>query len=311
MRIRTARTIRPKSLEGLVLVGVNTLEVPPCERMCESCGKPFMGSFLPWLQRRCALCVAEAVRLSQEQARDSREEERRREVERMGLKGRLAQMSLAGFAREYQRQAFDATQEFCLTFPAITTLVLLGKPGCGKTHLACGALLELAKTGFAGRYVHLPTVTADLRAASGSDSWQTIANREFGPMRRADCLVLDDFGRHKDSDAIREQIDAVIDRRWVEGAPMIITANLERAEFYAALNEANASRLSERSRLVACTDYDWRLQPGRAPVVPKEARDVRTACSVCRGAGWVLNEAAPAGRADRLRKCPACDGRQW
>lgn len=295
--------------------GVRSLELSePTERVCKNCGQPFLGMYLPTLQTICTACVNQSVRLSEEQARESLAEERRRLLERMGLTGRLSGMTLDAFNGAAQPAAFAATTRFVERFPDLPTLILLGSPGRGKSHLAAGALHALLKSGYEGRYMHVPTATADLRLA---ENWQQAAAKLFVPLRRADCLVLDDLGREKSSDALAEQLDALLNQRWLDGAPTIVTANLTLAELFGddrqagVVGRALASRLADRALIEELRGADWRVQPGRRPAVVASDPDPLSACDTCKGNGWVLDAAVPVGRADRLIKCPACQGRRY
>jgi len=317
LRTRTRRD-RATTFESMFLRGVSTIELPsPVTRGCTNCGQPFLGAYLVEIQTICPSCVAEHVRLSEQDARDSRYEERVRSLERIGLTGRLQSLSFERFAAASQPSAYDAAKNFVAAFPDLENLILLGKPGCGKTHLAVAMLIELLAGGYELRYVHVPTLTADLRGAIGADGWQAIAGPAFAAMRRSDCLVLDDLGREKSSDALAEQLDAVVNARWVEGAPTIICANLELVDLVGAegtrglLSEANVSRLGERLRVVQMRDYDWRLSPGVRPEPNPKLASTLEACSTCAGAGWLQDGALPIGHRDRLMKCPTCQGRRY
>lgn len=311
---KAERRERATTFEALLKAGVKTLETLCEDYPCRQCGRTFVRSFI--VQTICPDCVNEHVRLSAESVRDSLLEERNRRFKRMGLDGLLATMTLDSYVGNEQPEAFTAAVDFAHSWPDAGGLVLLGRTGSGKTHLAVGVLLNLVERGIEGRYVHLPELTAHLRR---STEWAAETHRLIGPLAQTPCLVLDDVGREKSSDAIAEQIDALMNRRWVVGAPTILTANLTEREILGDgeskpgwLSPAAASRIGAVARFIRLKDGDRRIRGvhGRA-VPPARNADPTVACPTCQGAGWVCDATVAVGRADRIRECPSCGGRRF
>lgn len=308
-----ARREKETLYSALLREGVKTLEILGEDFDCRNCGKPFTRFYLP--QKVCLSCVEAHVRLSAEAVRDSLLEERRRRLERMGLAGLLTTMTLDSFVVDEQPEAHREALRFTVSWPAVAGLVLLGKPGTGKTHLAVGCLLSLAESGIEGRYVHLPEATAALRRA---EDWSAESRRIIGPLFDTPCLVIDDAGREKSSDAIVEQLDALVNRRWRDGMPTIMTANQEATEFFGDgkdkagwLSPAAASRIGSGASVIRLRDGDRRMRGFRGTRPIAHNADPTVGCETCQGAGWVVDAAIAVGRADRIRECPTCQGRRF
>lgn len=302
---RTGPTDRATTIEALMLSGARSLEIPAEERVCRECGREFLASYA--IQQVCPRCVEEHVRQDATQLREARAENERRRRAALGLTGRLAGMALRNFESAIQPEAAAAVAEFVADYPNRAALALLGIPGAGKTHLAVGALQELVwSQGIAARYVHLPTLTADLRMAP---DWQAAASASLAPLLKIDLLVLDDIGRERQTPSLPEMIDVLFNARWVGGYPTILTANLERSAFADWLGPAAASRFFSEARVIRLQDVDYRLERRGRQTAPVAAGDPAIVCPICQGAGWVLNPTYAPMHPNRATKCDACKGR--
>lgn len=136
------------------------------------------------------------------------------------------------------------------------SLLLLGKVGAGKTHQAFGALHAIADSGHPPVTWHA-TTAVDLYAAmrpGGSDD----AAGDFTRYADADLLLIDDLGASKDTEFVEDTTLRLIDRRYVNLRPTIITANLTRRELRGKLGDRIASRFAQITTLIELTDDDHR-----------------------------------------------------
>lgn len=95
-------------------------------------------------------------------------------------------------------------------------VILLGPTGVGKTHTAAA----LARCAFdAGSTVRLCSTEELLHGLrpGGGMRWRP---------ERVDVLVLDDLGVEKPTDWSGATLDGIIDRRWKDARPTIVTSNL-------------------------------------------------------------------------------------
>ena len=129
-------------------------------------------------------------------------------------------------------------------------LFLQGGPGCGKTHLAAAAANYAVGIGVPTLFLTVPDLLDTLRGAF--DSQDTTFERRFDEVRNAQLLVLDDFGTQNASGWAREKLFQVMNYRYINKLPTIITSNLMLSE----IDERIRSRLADpelvtQSRILA------------------------------------------------------------
>lgn len=132
-------------------------------------------------------------------------------------------------------------------------LVLVGGFGAGKTWHAWHAALAALQAGWDGR---VDVVTADdfrHRTAPVKDGSTFPAIVLMGA---ADLLVLDDVGAHRTTDWSAEALYAVVNRRYEQMLPTVITSNV--ADLRAELGERIASRLAQNLVVVTLDGPDRR-----------------------------------------------------
>src|SRR5690606_30362031 len=132
-------------------------------------------------------------------------------------------------------------------------LILFGPTGVAKTWSSWEVMERALKAGFQG----------DILMCSQAE-WQDIvgppADRErLADMRRADVLALDDLGSFRINDWTRELLLPVIDTRWAESRPTIITSNLDDLD--EKLGERITSRLAHGATVVVLEGADLRVAP--------------------------------------------------
>lgn len=153
---------------------------------------------------------------------------------------------------------------------------LFGKAGVGKTHAACGVLrayveskiyrLEDGSELYRGncRYVNAPVWFAELKGTYShrDESEQDVFNRY------ANCglLLLDDLGKGTRSEWAVERLYMLIDHRYANMLPTIITSNYDLGELAARLStdaqtmDAIASRIGGMCAGLRMDGPDRRLQ---------------------------------------------------
>lgn len=144
-------------------------------------------------------------------------------------------------------------------------LTLTGPVGTGKTYLAAVAVHELFITGAikaSGRapvFRAVDDLLADIREASHKYDMEP----ELRRIAQSPMMVLDDIGQAATSDFMRSCLGALVDRRYREGLPTLITTNLTMGEVAQEFDARFASRISP-AHLVGGPDR--RLQHNRSRV---------------------------------------------
>ena len=124
-------------------------------------------------------------------------------------------------------------------------LVLVGRNGCGKSHLLEAiARVELELTNYSTlvRYEYVPTLLDDLRAAYDEDA-EVKFEEKWGTYRRANLLLLDDIGTEKYSEWAREKLTTLVDERYRYGKRLVVATNLGFDEMATHLGYRIADRL--------------------------------------------------------------------
>lgn len=236
---------------------------------CATCGREPMCDgtrFVPSDGERVAPCPAFAD--------FDRTQRLRRAQERAGVSARHRSCTLEGFVppNRLAEAAVRIVAEYVASWPAPRDrgegLYLWGPTGTGKTHLAYAALNALVD---APHHVEAIVVGAsrlldDLRRGYGGHPEE--GERLVTAAKSATMLLLDDLGVAKPSDWVHEQTYALVDRRYTDGLPTIITGNDRPDHLGARIGRRAASRIHEMCQIVPVPGEDVR-------VMMAEARDRR------------------------------------
>lgn len=133
---------------------------------------------------------------------------------------------------------------------------LTGKPGCGKTHIACATLRRWIESGRPGA---LFIVTGEfLHEMKQGFKDGTSA----GTMRRAEgakLLVLDDLGSEMATDWVRDTMYMLVNYRLNHMKPTVVTSNLRLGEIAETYHARLASRLAGEFAIDMNLLPDYRL----------------------------------------------------
>lgn len=108
-------------------------------------------------------------------------------------------------------------------------LLMLGRYGSGKTHLAAAIANHAIEAGISTLFLTVPDLLDWLRYAyAGVDmSYE----ERFEEIRQTPLLILDDFGTQNTTAWAQEKIFQIINHRYVNQLPTVVTSNLPLNDF--------------------------------------------------------------------------------
>jgi DNA replication protein DnaC len=142
------------------------------------------------------------------------------------------------------------------------SLVLLGRPGRGKTHLAIAIAYTAIQNGFEARFTTAAQMLGDLHAAARRGDHEELLDAYVAPA----VLVIDELGYLAYGPDAANCLFQVIDQRYLRGRSVLITSNKEPATWGGVLHdpdlaEAIVERVMERGDVIRLRARSYR-NPG-------------------------------------------------
>lgn len=134
-------------------------------------------------------------------------------------------------------------------------LVLFGAVGVGKTHAGIAACRPVFGAGAMLTFLPVGELLDQL------DWRRTDSARALERLCQVDLLIVDDLGAERSNEWTGERLYLVINRRWLDGLPTVVTTNLTLGgdgELCAAVGERTYSRLAHGALSLELTGKDHR-----------------------------------------------------
>ncbi len=131
-------------------------------------------------------------------------------------------VGLAAQQADSLEQAFNSAVHFAGTLQG--WLLLLGRFGCGKTHLAAAIANKAVSLGIETLFLTVPDLLDWLRFSYSDDSSTSFEER-FEHIRDVPLLVLDDFGTQNATAWAQEKLFQILNYRYINHLATVITSN--------------------------------------------------------------------------------------
>jgi DNA replication protein DnaC len=112
-------------------------------------------------------------------------------------------------------------------------LILYGKPGRGKTHIAIALAYRAIQNGFRARFVTASDLIDELSAASKEGNLREATQTYVQP----DVLIIDEVGYLHHADDAANVLYGVVDRRCQRRRPIVFTTNKRMKEWGRVLHD--------------------------------------------------------------------------
>ena len=161
------------------------------------------------------------------------EDERREALYQNRIQSNVSRSGVHAWTRKARRldcfqetadnaKALAAVRDFLAGKVEPPLVLIIGVPGTGKSHLAIAAAWDYLEDGLTVMYYQAEDLLNQLQTSLDD-------GREFkliwSHMKAADLLILDDMGAHNPTTWRTSQLDALVDYRYREALPLIMTCN--------------------------------------------------------------------------------------
>ena len=223
-----------------------------CEpfKECEYCGAKLeaKGLFMTlpwgsrWIYRGYELCQCDKA-VEERKKEKIREEARQRAMQEQAYREKIARMikkSSLGkrfMSRTFNRfnvtdqnkEAFNIaygyTKQFKERLKDGMGLLFIGSYGTGKTHLAAAICHELIKNNHQPVFGTMVTLLGDIKATFNQEQTVETEERLLRKYTKCDLLIIDDLGKEKPTEWAMEKLYSIINNRYEECLPIVITTN--------------------------------------------------------------------------------------
>lgn len=216
----------------------------------------------------CPICEREKA--DRQRHQEYRQAKRQKAID-CGIAPRYYDFTLADYqvTTDLQKKLLGFTQAWLSSFTnggnGSKNLALIGATGTGKTMLASIIANGVFEKGYKVKMLRSSDIAERVRA-----TWKPQSRISGADLMKSwiecDLLVIDEFGEgdiavnSEWADQDRVRLSKIIDGRYQNGKPTIITSNFDKDRFFGRLGDRAFDRFQENLALVVCNWGSYRQQ---------------------------------------------------
>ena len=151
-------------------------------------------------------------------------------------------------ANQQQQLALSVSRHYAANFSERLEngggLILQGKPGTGKTHLACAIANQVITDGSTARFTTVMQLVRAIRS-----TWKRDSEKSEDEVLKAiidyDLLIIDEIGVQYETESEKLILFDVLNGRYENVKPTILLTNLVGQELNTCIGERNVDRIQE------------------------------------------------------------------
>lgn len=180
------------------------------------------------------------------------EAEKREKIQKLFSHANIGKRFINCSFKNFQKRpgvekAFNVALDFAKNFKQKQEtgegILFYGDSGNGKTHLAVAIIREVVRQGYSAIFQSAAELQYRLNATY-RDSGESETEIMSG-LVESDLTVIDDLGKGKWSEKVEERFYVILDGRYREMRPTVITTNLKLSELEKYVGNAVFDRLKE------------------------------------------------------------------
>lgn len=192
----------------------------------------------------------------QKMLEESEREAKKERYKKSGVPERYLAESLDTYkiTNDMQRKASQAAINYLggIIQGHFRTLVMLGTPGTGKTHLACAVIRE-----YGGKYRTAPDIVEEIRRAKSFSADRT-EKQIIDFYSCCQLLAIDEIGRGIAATDEKYMLYQIINARYNTRKPTVLISNYKKADFLKYIGVAAADRLVESAEILEMDGESYR-----------------------------------------------------